>query len=292
MIDYLSIPQISLKGRDNKLSSLQNKLSLGVPNINENIISLIFSSKLHTESIKHIFILVESEVIITTGYDKTVKLTTMFDGVVIGALQQGLNSKSIYNSEFEGKTKWNFYLNTKLNDRQTEEDTNKILDKLRTLEQRGLYDQSMFLKEGRSFMEPQTLMKLIKVVDPLKTKQLRLLSPEHKRANFSKSELPRNFSILPSRLKSSTELELKSLEEHTHLNKSILVKDNLVKCTTPKKKYLNLSFSSKVSRLPSLSKIHKSQSQLISNNILKPKLSKAVFRLASKLADAFDEPDF
>ncbi|CAG9334724.1 unnamed protein product [Blepharisma stoltei] len=290
LISVLEIAPISSDGRENKLKCLRNQLGKDLPDLPKNLVYQISSMKLHSESIRHLHFMTENSTLITTSYDKNVKLVSTEAWEVIGALQQGLNMRPYAKTEFESQIPWRFYLNTSAIDAQIDSEINKLSQ---NMEKQNLnpkpHDERSMLIEGRGFMEPQTLMNLIKVKRPNKFSRIPTLKSTlfQTKIKINPQKLSRNHSLM---LVNAKAIKDKKLSE---LNRSMIDKKIRPPEKESKYKILNKSFvqPSKLQTLPSLSNIYKNDNYK-SSLILQKRLSKSVFKTASKLAEALSEPYF
>ena len=89
ILNYLNLEPLSTKAKENR--SIGNRIHLTMPNVSSSMISTLFQVKVHSEGIRHLFLIREPLSLISTGYDRRVKLLNALNGNIIGSLHQGIS---------------------------------------------------------------------------------------------------------------------------------------------------------------------------------------------------------
>lgn len=306
VIEILNITTLSTNGRENKMMSLVNKSILAAPNIPIEIIEVLFAVKLHNECIRHVFLIRENEALITTSYDKMVKLVAAEDGRVLGSLQQGtatVKHKPNSRKEINSTLPWQFYLDIHKFIKRDEEEFQNIYQKIKINErQKKPLESLSYNEEARNFMNPQNPVKLSKDFDYDRANyQFSVTSPRvfglsaNKKDDLTKKYSVKNaqngivtFDLLMHKANKTEREQILNYQPSVKIDQ-IPVKS---KRETQQGNINKLvKKQSRIPSLPSLSKIFRSEGG--PNDIgVKKKLNTAALKSAADLADVLGESFF
>ncbi|CAG9330960.1 unnamed protein product [Blepharisma stoltei] len=304
IIDILDIEPLSTDGRENKMMSLVNKSILAAPDIPNDTLVVLFSIKLHTECIRHVFLIRENETIITTSYDKTAKIISAEDGRVVGCLQQGMGTiknKVLSKKELEHHVPWHFYLDVNKFIKRDEEEFKEIYEKLQKKEKvvgQVTFEDPRVYEEARNFITPQNAVKLSSDFDyDHGNHQFSITSPRvaalatKKKEDITKQYTVKNaknglmtFDLLLHKVsKVEKQKELAKMQRQGTLARRKKQKNSSVDWTEAP----TISSKGRIPSLPSLSRMYRE------NDVpFKKKINHAALKSAADLAKALGEPFF
>lgn len=260
---YLNLNHLHEKAKDNKTSSILNKNQLVMPS--SNVVVCLFQIRPHSEGIRHLFLINEPEVLMTTSFDRRVKIISAETGQIVGALYQGMTflKSRIAKKESEAIIPWRFDIDISKLEAKEEFELEEMYRQIRRLEntRRSILPASLHFK-GIGAFEPQ-----------LNERRSNLsIKPDLK---LLKQEWASNQNVIGLRPVRSGLDSTKTKQVSTHT----------------RKKFQNLNQMNKVNSLPSIIQAYRADSMNIVTD-MKKKLSKAAFKSAYKLSKALDELNF
>lgn len=289
VINLLHLDMLSVKPKENRSSSIGSRAHLIAPHILQSAFQCIYELKIHNEGIRHLFLIKVPLAIISTGYDRRVKIIEATTGSVIGALHQGVNflkNRGI-RKDSEAVVPWNFSLDVAYLESKDKEELENMCASLKHLEntRKSIFAASLHFKGlGANYIEPHHPNKMSKNLEPEDyEKQFNPISPKsliiqvNGEAQNKQKTRPNHLEVVPKKSALKEELEISRIR-----NKSKHIRRN----PANEKKTL-----SKVPSLPSIIQAYRADSLNIVRDIRK-KLSKAAYKSAVKLSKALDEINF
>jgi WD40 repeat protein len=263
---HLNLTPLLEKAKENKTTSTLSKSSFNLPVTSSLVVSL-FEIRAHNEGIRHLFLIKDPAVVMSTGYDRRVKLVSGLTGRIIGALQQGIQflKARAPRKESEAIIPWNFDLDVRKLAEKDEKELEEMCWNISLLEntRKSIIAASLHFKGlGPAFIEPQ-----------MNDRKGKGVNVENKFLRIDRSTT-QNLTNLRPMIKNSIDTK-KAKQSSTHTRKQF----------QPGMKI------SKVPSLPSIIQAYRADSTNIVSD-MKKKLSKAAFRSAVKLSQALDEMNF
>lgn len=268
---HLNLAPLFEKAKDNKTSSTLSKSLFTVP-VQASVLSTIFQIKAHNEGIRHLFLVKDPAVVMSTGYDRRVKLVSAVTGEIIGALYQGMTflKSRVLKKESEIMIPWNFDLNVAKLEASEEEELEEMVRQIRLLEntRKSIIAASLHFRGiGPAFIEPQMNDRRSRILG----NEVHVVDNKFLRIDRSNTQ---NLNALKPAIRNAYETsKAKMSSNHT------------------RKQFQATGKISKVPSLPSIIQAYRADSVNIVTD-MKKKLSKAAFRSAVKLSKALDEMNF
>ncbi|OMJ91751.1 hypothetical protein SteCoe_5652 [Stentor coeruleus] len=285
-IQYLNLHTLSEKSKENNAASMAIRSQPIPSGALQGMLVKLFQIKVHVEGIRHLFLIKEPLVLITTSYDRRVKLVSAQNGSVLGALHQGLaflRSRAV-KKDIEMMTPWNFHLDVEALEARDYQELDKMYNivKLLANSRKSILAASLHFKGlGANFIEPHYPNKKSKNMEPEEYgKEFNAISPKTLLAQSKEKSIGNNVERKPSIEISGSKTQIK---EKLEINR---MKNNS-KHTRQRFLAQNKNMS-KVPSLPSIIQAYRADSLNIVRDIRK-KLSKAAFNSAVKLSKALDE---
>jgi WD40 repeat protein len=284
IINYLKFDELSPNPKENKSNTFAVRSHLTIPAIPSFIVEKLYQVKAHVESVRHVFLIRDPLTVITTGYDRRVKMFAARDGTLVGGLHQGiasLRSKSI-KKESENIIPWNFFLDVEKLERDDKNELEEMYEKVKILESNKKDvsgDYLHFKGLGGNFIEPHHPNKQSRNNEPEDyEKQFRPISPKSLLVSEKKKLKPAIKQQLLDPYNSNKAQLKEKIELSKIKNKSRHIRNRLAR----------LEGIPKVPSLPSIIQAYRADSVNIIRDI-KKKLSKAAYNSAIKLSKALDE---
>lgn len=303
LIRVLGIAKMSENGEENRMMSVNSKHQLTVPEISADIITEKYHIKVHNEPIRHLYFIKDPQTLITTSYDRRVKLIDAATGTQVGALQQGAGANRIKSSvkkaDQERLAPWNFHLDILKIIQEEESEVYKIL---RDIKRRETGPKRTKKKTNLPYIPPSDIdfdtnnpSKLSKVLEIEKTR-------------FGESTYSRNYSDTTKHDDFTQKYSIENAKNgyvpldlmfHKSAQSSLDIymaykkkKKHLSKKTHPLDPSRHLRPPASLSKVTSLPAITKDLSKIPIERTTKLKLSSSCFKAAQKLAGALNESFF
>lgn len=301
-IKAMKLNKMSESGEENKMLSINCKNSLTAPELSPDILSVKYHIKVHNEPIRHLYFIKEPETLITTSYDRRVKLIDAKTGAQVGALQQGNGAKkpktSAKKADQERLAPWNFQLDIPKIMQEEEEEVFKIINIIKA---RKICRQSTKKKTNLFHFPPKDPL-----LDSVPTKLTKVFEIEKTR--FSESNYSRNYSELSSHDNFTKKYSIENAKngyvpldlmfhKSTQSNLDIFMaykkkKKPQIKKSHPLDPSNQLRPSVSLSKGLSLPAIVKDLSKIPIERRTNLKLSSSCYKAAQKLASALNESFF
>ena len=289
VIRILGIGMMSAKPKDNKASSFASRAHLNAPTIPPSALRLIYCFKVHSEGIRHLFLIREPLSLISTGYDRRTKLVDAKSGAVVGALYQGISflKNRGGKKDAEDMIPWNFFLDVDSLEARDKFELEDMYEKIKHMEntRKSIIVASLHFKGlGASFIEPHYPNRQSKILEPEDyEKQFKPVSPKGLIGrNFEKQVMKPKDDFLLIDIKEPG-LSQSKMKERLDINRI------QKKSQHTRKEFVNPQKGlTKVPSLPSIIQAYRADSLNMVRDVRK-KLSKAAYNSAVKLSKALDE---